>query len=80
MIFLELAFTFFKIGLFSFGGGYAMVPLMEREIAARGWLAAREFADIVAISQMTPGPIAVNAATYIGFRTAGVPEIGRAHV
>jgi chromate transporter len=72
MIFLELAWSFFKIGLFSFGGGYAMVPLMEREIAAHGWLAAREFADIVAISQMTPGPIAVNAATYIGFRVAGV--------
>ena len=72
MIHLELAWTFFTIGLFSFGGGYAMVPLMEREIAAHGWLAAREFADIVAISQMTPGPIAVNAATYIGFRVAGV--------
>lgn len=72
MIFLQLAWSFFKIGLFSFGGGYAMVPLMEREIAAHGWLAAAEFADIVAISQMTPGPIAVNAATYIGFRVAGV--------
>lgn len=72
MIYLELTFTFFKIGLFSFGGGYAMVPLMEREIAAHGWLIAQEFADIVAISQMTPGPIAVNAATYIGFRVAGI--------
>jgi chromate transporter len=72
MILIELAWTFFKIGLFSFGGGYAMVPLMEREIASHGWLAAKEFADIVAISQMTPGPIAVNAATYIGFRVAGI--------
>jgi chromate transporter len=72
MTILRLVWSFFKIGLFSFGGGYAMVPMMEGEIAARGWLAAREFADIVAISQMTPGPIAVNAATYIGFRVAGV--------
>jgi chromate transporter len=72
MTILRLVWGFFKIGLFSFGGGYAMVPMMEREITANGWLAAREFADIVAISQMTPGPIAVNAATYIGFRVAGV--------
>ncbi|MDR2588196.1 MAG: chromate transporter, partial [Spirochaetales bacterium] len=68
---LSLLWSFFKIGLLSFGGGYAMVPMMEGEIASRGWLAAREFADIVAISQMTPGPIAVNAATYVGFRVAG---------
>jgi chromate transporter len=72
MTILRLVWSFFKIGFFGFGGGYAMVPMMEGEIAARGWLAAREFADIVAISQMTPGPIAVNAATYIGFRVAGV--------
>ena len=69
---LELTAAFFKIGLFGFGGGYAMVPLLEREIAAHAWLSTTEFLDIVAISQMTPGPIAVNAATYIGFRTAGV--------
>ncbi|MCL1817337.1 MAG: chromate transporter [Spirochaetaceae bacterium] len=72
MIIPQLVWSFFKIGLFSFGGGYAMVPMMQGEIAAHGWLAAREFADIVAISQMTPGPIAVNAATYIGYRVAGV--------
>ncbi len=72
MIYLALAFSFFKLGLFAFGGGYAMIPLMQSEIEMRGWLDPREFADIVAISQMTPGPIAVNAATYIGFRTAGV--------
>lgn len=72
MIYLLLAWTFFKIGLFSFGGGYVMIPLMEKEIAAHGWIAQREFADIVAVSQMTPGPIAVNAATYIGWRTAGI--------
>ncbi|GAB4224379.1 MAG: chromate transporter [Spirochaetales bacterium] len=72
MIYLELFGVFFKIGLFGFGGGYAMVPLLEGEIAAHGWLPVREFADIVAISQMTPGPIMVNAATYIGYRVAGI--------
>jgi chromate transporter len=69
---LQLVWSFFKIGLFSYGGGYAMVPMMQGEILAHGWLPVREFADIVAISQMTPGPIAVNAATYIGYRVAGV--------
>ena len=72
MIILELVWSFFKIGLFSFGGGYAMIPMMQREIAFHGWLPAREFADIVAISQMTPGPLAINAATYVGYRVAGV--------
>ncbi len=72
MIYATLTWVFFKVGLFSFGGGYAMIPLIEKEIAAHGWLPAREFADIVAISQMTPGPIAVNAATYVGYRVAGV--------
>ena len=72
MTILQLVWSFFKIGLFSFGGGYAMVPMMQGEIAAHGWLPVREFADIVAISQMTPGPIAVNAATYIGYRVAGI--------
>jgi hypothetical protein len=71
MIYLELFGVFFKIGLFGFGGGYAMIPLLEGEISAHGWLPVREFADIVAISQMTPGPIMVNAATYIGYRVAG---------
>jgi chromate transporter len=73
MIYIKLLWTFFKIGLFSFGGGYAMIPLIQEEIQANGWVEAREFADIVAISQMTPGPIAVNAATYIGTKTAGIP-------
>lgn len=69
---LQLVWSFFKIGLFSYGGGYAMVPMMQSEIIAHNWIPVREFADIVAISQMTPGPIAVNAATYIGYRVAGV--------
>lgn len=72
MIYLQLFWSFFKIGLFSFGGGYAMIPLIQKEIEAHGWVGAREFADIVAISQMTPGPIAVNAATYIGVKAGGV--------
>ncbi len=73
MIFLDLFITFFKLGLFSFGGGYVMVPLIQSEVvAAKGWITAAQFADVVAVSQMTPGPIAVNAATFIGASTAGV--------
>ncbi len=69
---LDLFLTFTRIGLFGFGGGYAMIPLIQREIISHDWLNPAEFADIVAVSQMTPGPIAVNAATFIGFRTYGV--------
>lgn len=71
MIYFELFYTFFKIGLFSFGGGYAMIPLLQKEIEMHNWLSLQEFADIVAISQMTPGPLAVNTATYIGNNIAG---------
>ena len=63
---------FFKIGMFTIGGGYAMLPLMQEEIARYGWMTAAEFIDIIAIAEMTPGAIAVNAATFAGFRTAGV--------
>ena len=70
---LELYWSFFKIGLFSFGGGYGMIPLMESElISHHGWLTAQEFIDIIAVAEMTPGPIAVNSATYAGFRMAGM--------
>ncbi|NSW92851.1 MAG: chromate transporter [Firmicutes bacterium] len=72
MIYLTLLFTFFKIGLFSFGGGYAMIPMIEKEIEFHGWLTPSEFIDIIAIAEMTPGPIAVNSATFVGFKTAGV--------
>ncbi|WP_010251397.1 chromate transporter [Acetivibrio cellulolyticus] len=72
MIQLLLFWTFFKIGLFSFGGGYAMIPLIQTEIERNGWIGAKEYADIIAISQMTPGPLAVNAATYVGAKTAGI--------
>lgn len=73
MIYLELLLTFFKIGLFSFGGGYGMIPLIEHEIIAQGWLTSQEFVDIIAVSEMTPGPIAVNSATFIGYRIGGIP-------
>lgn len=70
---LTLFLTFARIGLFGFGGGYAMIPLIEAEVRLNGWLSVSQFADIVAVSQMTPGPIAVNAATFIGVRAAGIP-------
>lgn len=72
MIYLSLFITFFKIGLFSFGGGYAMIPMIEKEIESHKWLSSSEFIDIIAIAEMTPGPIAVNSATFVGFKTAGV--------
>lgn len=65
--------TFFKIGAFSFGGGYAMLPLIEREIVTNNhWLTATEFLDIIGISNATPGPIAINSATFVGYKFAGV--------
>lgn len=70
---LDIYLAFAKIGLFTFGGGYAMLPLIERDIiAGRGWLTMKEFTDIVAIAEVTPGPIAVNCATFVGYRLAGV--------
>ena len=68
MLFLELFYTFLKIGLFSFGGGYGMLSVIQGEVVTRhAWLTAAEFTDIVAISQMTPGPIGINSATYVGY-------------
>ncbi len=72
MIYIKLFLSFVKIGLFSFGGGYAMIPLIQREIEMHGWLSSSEFIDIIAISQMTPGPIAVNSATFVGYKIAGI--------
>lgn len=67
-LFLQLFWTFLKIGLFTFGGGYAMVALIEEEVCTRfGWLTPQEFTDILAVSQATPGPIGINAATYTGY-------------
>ena len=68
MLFLQLFYTFFKIGLFGFGGGYAMLSMIQGEVVNRyGWISASEFTDIVAVSQMTPGPIGINSATYVGY-------------
>lgn len=70
---LKLLFTFFKIGLFSFGGGYAMIPFMQREIIEKHqWLNSSEFVDIIGISQMTPGPVSVNSATFVGYKVSGI--------
>ncbi|MBP5645303.1 MAG: chromate transporter, partial [Bacteroidales bacterium] len=67
-LFLQLFWTFLKIGLFTFGGGYAMVALIQDEVCTRfGWLTPQEFTDILAVSQATPGPIGINAATYTGY-------------
>ncbi len=72
MIFLELFFTFFKIGLFTFGGGYAMLPLIQSEVQAKGWMTQSALVDFIAVSESTPGPFAINIATYVGSETAGV--------
>ncbi len=74
MIYLQLFWSFVQIGLFSFGGGYAAMPLIEQQVTQlHPWLTAGEFADLVTISGMTPGPIAINAATFVGIRIAGFP-------
>ena len=70
-IYLRLIWAYLKIGLFGFGGGYAMLALIEREIVGPGWISEQMFTDIVAISQMTPGPIGINSATYIGYVAPG---------
>ena len=73
MILLQLFWSFLQIGLFSFGGGYAAMPLIQAQIVTQhGWLGMAEFTDLVTISQMTPGPIAINAATFVGLRVAGL--------
>lgn len=70
---IQLFVSYLKIGFFGFGGGYAMLSLIYNEVVVgREWLTSSEFSDIVAISQMTPGPIAINSATYIGYEVAGV--------
>ena len=67
---MDLFFSFFKIGLFGYGGGYAMISLIQNELMSNGWMAKDKFVDIIAIAQMTPGPIAVNSATFIGYELA----------
>ena len=68
LLLLQLFYTFFKIGLFGFGGGYAMLSMIQGEVVSRyGWLTTGQFTDIVAVSQSTPGPIGINSATYVGY-------------
>lgn len=70
---VALFISFFKIGLFSFGGGYAMLPLIQQEVVEKHqWISTGEFLDIIAVSQATPGPVAVNTATYVGFIRGGI--------
>ena len=69
---LLLFWTFFKVSLFSIGGGYNMIPLMQHEVAVHGWLTTERFLDILAVSEITPGPVAVNLATFAGYHVAGL--------
>ncbi len=72
MIYLQLLYVYLKVGIFGFGGGYAMLSLIQLEVVDRHhWLTLSEFTDVVAISQMTPGPIGINSATYIGYTVTG---------
>lgn len=71
MIYLKLFWEFFKIGLFTFGGGYAMLPLIRQTVLSNGWITEKQMVDFIAVSESTPGPLAVNISTYIGVRTAG---------
>ncbi len=72
-VLFSLYWSFLKVGLFTIGGGYAMIPLMEAEVInVHGWLSASEFLDIIAVAEMTPGPISINAATFIGYTVGGV--------
>ena len=74
MTYLQLFLSFLQIGAFSFGGGYAALPLIRHQVVeANGWLQLSEFTDLITISQMTPGPIAVNSATFVGLKVAGIP-------
>lgn len=74
MIYLELFWSFFQIGMFSIGGGYAAMPLIQNQaVDIHSWLTMTQFADIMTIAEMTPGPIAINSATFVGIRVAGLP-------
>ena len=73
MIYWELFWEFFKIGLFTFGGGYAMIPLLKDAVLGHNWLSEEMFYDFIGVTESTPGPIAVNMATYVGSTQAGIP-------
>ena len=72
MIFLELFLTFLKVGAFTFGGGYAMLPLIQQAVAEHGWIDTARLLDFIAVSESTPGPFAINIATFIGAEQAGI--------
>lgn len=73
MIYLQLFLSFLQIGMFSFGGGYAAMPLIQEQVVElHNWLSVQEFTDLITISQMTPGPIAINSATFVGIKIAGI--------
>ena len=72
MILLELFLGFLQVGMFTFGGGYASLPLIRQQIVEKGWMTYSEFMDLLAISEMTPGPLSINAATFVGFKTGGI--------
>ena len=76
LIYIKLIWAYFKISIFGFGGGYAMLSLIRHEIVGNGWISEHTFTDIVAISQMTPGPIGINTATYIGYTATGGAILG----
>ena len=71
MIFFELFYTFFLIGLFTFGGGYAMIPMIQEQVVGKGWISADALTDFIAISEVTPGPFALNISTFVGNTVAG---------
>lgn len=74
MIYIQLFLSFLQIGMFSIGGGYAAMPLIQNQVVAtHSWLTMNEFTDLITIAEMTPGPIAVNSATFVGIRIAGIP-------
>lgn len=71
-IYLQLFLTFFKIGLFTFGGGYAMLPLIQQEVVGNGWIGEQEIVNFIAVSESTPGPFAINMATFVGSEMGGI--------
>lgn len=72
MLYLELILVFFFIGMFCFGGGYGVLPFIQGEVIARGWMEAQEFINIIAVSESTPGPLGINVATYVGYKMGGL--------
>ena len=72
MIYLELFYTFFLIGLFTFGGGYAMIPMISEQVVGKGWISNNTLTDFIAVSEVTPGPFAINISTFIGSEVGGI--------